>query len=311
MTITNPFSKRQKVLRKEVPDAYEYAQIPGPLRVQIVHILRDLFGHPVGYDMNGCREAFGKIEELLCREYGLFLLGDNPMDTEETPDVRVINFLLAEKDYQRVLDVVETAFRFLEAALPTSPEWQSRVPKDKFDRAKAELNARFREHGIGYQYESGQIVRVDSHFLHAEVVKPTLDLLTAPEYAEANAELLKAFEHYRRGDSRKCLNECLKAFESAMKAICTKRNWPFNPTDTASELIDVCLKNELIPQLLHSHIGGVRATLKSGVPTIRYRLSGHRPGEQVVDVPLHYASYMLHLTATAIQFLAESEKALE
>jgi len=309
MTIINPFSKRQKVLRKEVPVVYEYAQIPGPLRVQIVHILRDLFGHPVGYDMNGCGEAFGKIEELLCREYGLFLLGANPMDTE-TPDVRVINFLLEDKDYERVLDVVETAFRFLEAALASSSEWQSRVPQDKFDRAKAELNARFREHGIGYQYESGEIIRVDSQLIHAGVVTPALALLTAPEYAEANAEFRKAFEHYRKGDTKKCLNECLKAFESTMKAICAKRNWPLKPTDAANELIDVCLKNDLIPPLIHSHIKGVRASLQSGLPTIRYRLSGHPPAGQAVDVPPHYASYMLHLTATTIQFLVESEKAL-
>ena len=51
MAIIDLFSKRQKVLRKEVPDVYEYAQIPQPLRVQIVHILRDLFGHHKDYDL--------------------------------------------------------------------------------------------------------------------------------------------------------------------------------------------------------------------------------------------------------------------
>jgi hypothetical protein len=85
-------------------------------------------------------------------------------------------------------------------------------------------------------------------------------------------------EHYRKGDTKECLNECLKAFESTMKVICAKRKWPFKPTDAAKELIDVCLKHDLIPPLIQSHIGGVRAALESGIPTIRNRLSGHGQG---------------------------------
>lgn len=310
MAIVDLFSKRQKALRKEVPDVYEYDQIPSPLRVQIVHILRDLFGHRESYDSNGCVAAFGEIEELLCREYGLFRFPSDEDAYDERADKRVISFVVAEQNPERVLDVVEVSFRLLTRLRRTSFEWQRRVSQEGFDRAVSELNARFREHGIGYQYESGEIIRVDSQLIHAEVVKPVLNLLTATEYAGANAEFLKAFEHYRKGDTKECLNECLKAFESTMKAICTKRKWAFNSNDTASALIDVCMKNGLIPALIQSHIGGVRAALESGIPTIRNRLSGHGQGVRVVDVPPHYASYMLHLTATTIQYLVESEKAL-
>jgi AbiJ N-terminal domain 4 len=300
--------KRQKVLRKEVPDVYEYAQIPRPLRVQIAHILRDLFGHRESYDSNGCIEAFQAINDLLCREYGVFGLSQNVLSSI---DAQVIDFLLSVPDHEKVLDLVEISFRFLAFMLGTNHAWQHRVSQETFDEAMAELNARFREHGIGYQYESGEIIRVDSQLIHAEVVKPALALLTAPEYKGANAEFLKAFEHYRKGDTKECLNECLKAFESTMKAICTKRKWAFNPTGAAKDLIEVCLKNELISPFIQSHIGAVRATLETGIPAPRNRLSAHGQGVQVVDVPPHYASYMLHLTATTIQFLVEAEKALK
>jgi len=307
MAIIDLFSKRQKVLRKDVPDVYTYDQIPQSLRVQIAHILRDLFGSPTHYDSNGCIAAFTQIERLLCREYGLFQFPSLPNNFNESADDRVIQFLLEEPNHEQVLDVVEVSFRFL-AYLRTRFEWQGRVSDEAFADAKEELNARFREHGIGYQYESGEMIRVDSQLIHAEVIKPALALLTAPEYAGANAEFLKAFEHYRKGDTKECLNECLKAFESTMKAICTKRRWAFKQTDAAKELIDVCLKKDLIPPLIQSHIGGVRAALESGIPTIRNRLSGHGQGPTVIGVPPHYASYMLHLTATTIQFLVESEK---
>ncbi len=38
------FSKRQKRLRGEVPDVYQYETIPQELRVQVVHIWRDVLG---------------------------------------------------------------------------------------------------------------------------------------------------------------------------------------------------------------------------------------------------------------------------
>jgi len=309
MSIADLFSKRQQKIRPEAPGVHEYAPIPAPLRVQIAHILRDLFGHKVTYDLNGCLEAFGEIEQALCREYGLCILPTTPTDLTTTPDVRVIDFLLREEDQDKVLDVVEASFRLL-TRLRSSSEWQSRISQEKLDRAVSELNARFREYGIGYQYENGEIVRVESQFIHAEVVKPALKLLSAQEYAEANADFLKALEHYRKGETEECLNECLKTFESTLKAICTKRKWAFKSKDTARELVEICLKNGLTPPLIHSHIRGVRATLARGIPTIRNR----RPGQgqvQLMDVPLHYAGYMLHLTAATIQFFVESEKAFK
>jgi len=307
MTIADLFSKRQKKVRPEASDFREHAQIPGPLRIQIAHILRELFGHEVTYDLNGCIEAFGEIEQSLCREYGLCILPTKAADFATTPDVRVIDFLLHEEDQEKVLDVVEISFR-MATRLRSTPEWQSRIPQQKFDRVVTELNTRFREYGIGYQYENGEFVRVDSQFIHGEIVKPALALLSGEEYAEANAEFLNALEHYRKGEMKECLDECLRAFESTMKVICTKRKWAFKSKDTAKDLIDVCLPNGLTPPLIQSHLRGVRATLAHGIPRMR-DISGHGKEVQLTDVPPHYASYMLHLTAATVVFFIESEKA--
>jgi hypothetical protein len=46
------------------------------------------------------------------------------------------------------------------------------------------------------------------------------------------------------------------------------------------------------------------------VPTGRNKLSGHGQGSTPKDVPDHLAAYMLHMTASAIVFLAEAEAAL-
>lgn len=70
------FSKRQRVSRGEVTDVYTYDQIPQPLRVQIVHIWRDVLGDENDYSMRqfGTQEAYTAIVTVLRREYGFFVL---------------------------------------------------------------------------------------------------------------------------------------------------------------------------------------------------------------------------------------------
>ena len=124
------------------------------------------------------------------------------------------------------------------------------------------------------------------------------------------SEFLKAHEHYRKGEVKDCLADSLSALESTLKTICHKRRWPFHPKDTSKPLLDICFKNGLIPAFLQSHYSALQSTIESGVPTLRNKLGGHGQGPQVVDVPAHYAAYALHMTASAIQFLIEAEKAL-
>ena len=67
---------------------------------------------------------------------------------------------------------------------------KSRNASEIADQSINELNARFLENGVGYQYEAGEIIRVDSQFVHSEVVKPTFKLLAQPGYAGAQPGLL-------------------------------------------------------------------------------------------------------------------------
>lgn len=177
-------------------------------------------------------------------------------------------------------------------------------------RSIDELNYRFREHGVGYQYESGKIIRVDSQLIHSEVVQPAMSMLSDPMYEGANAEFLSAHEHYRKRRYKECLNDCLKAFESCLKAICEKRGWNYKPTDNAKRLIDIAFVQGLIPNFMQSHFSALRNTLESGVPTVRNRMSGHGQGSQEVPVPESIAGYALHLTASNILLLARANDEL-
>lgn len=303
MGIFDLYSKRRKRERGEIQDVYQYTDIPSTLRVQIVHIWNSAFGEP--YPGSKVAELFQELHNALCREYGLF----NLTERRDGAFQSVANFMLQSSDTEQVLDVVEMTFLLIDTIVRmSSHEFHG---TERPDEAIAELNARFREHGVGFQYESGKLVRVDSQIIHTEVVRPALRLLFSNDFNGANQEFLSAHEHYRNRKYKECMNDCLKAFESTMKSICAKRGWPHKQTDTAKTLLDVVFKHCLIPSFMQSHFTGLRSTLEAGVPTIRNKLSGHGQGNNEVAVPEFLAAYALHLTATNILLLVQADKDLK
>ncbi len=310
MAIFDLFSKRQKKLRGDVPDVYVYDNLPQPLRVQIVFIWTDTLGKGEQYWTGQVKEAYEFIVNTLCREYGLFKLpgakdyGDREFITE------LANFFLQVDDVEKALDAVELSFRVINRFTRSWDYLHRHDGKERADQAISELNNRFKEHGVGFQFVEGEIVRVDSELLHVEAVKPALRLLNEKNYQGAQQEFLSAYEHYRHGKNKEALNDCLKAFESTMKAICDKRNWPYQPNATSKALIQICFDNGLVPSFWQQQFSSLRSMLESSIPTGRNKLSGHGQGTNPTMVPNHLVSYMLHMTASTLVFLTTAEKSL-
>lgn len=304
MAIFDMFSKHQKKIRGEFPDVYSYDEVPSPLRVQIIYIVRDAFEH-VPYDVKG--PYYESIERVLCREYGMLRLPvENSIPGIHAGGYNVaridhegalFEYLLRQEEIEKIIDVIELFFRFMHKY--TTPAAEHSAIQD--------LNSRFKEHGVGYYFANGEIIRIDSQYLHSKAVKPALGLLDRKRYAGAQAEFMQAHKHYRNGNGKEAINECLKAFESVMKSICNEREWRYDEKAGASKLIGICFDNGLVPAYWRSHFDALRSTLESGAPTARNRLSGHGQGETPTAVPAHIVGYVLHMTAAAIVFLAEAE----
>jgi hypothetical protein len=177
------------------------------------------------------------------------------------------------------------------------------------DDAIEELNVRFLEHSLGYQYVDGIVVRLDSQFAHSEIVKPALSLLNDAGFDGPADEFMHAFDHHRKGgNSKEAIAEALKAFESTMKSICATRNWTHPPNATAKPLMDILFQNGLVPSEMESHFAGLRSAMESGLPTLANRTSRHGQGATPIEIPPHYAAYALHLVASNIVFLIECHK---
>ena len=302
MGVFDLFSKRQRRARGELPDIYVYNKLAHELRVQIVHIVQDAFGED-NYGARSAADAYEFIKQTLCREYGRFELVERPKSDQQS----VFNFFLQEDSVERALDVVELCFKMIENVIAQNRTYKyNTVCKIEPAAAIAELNERLKEHGVGFQFESNELIRIDSEFIHAEAVKPTLTVLRGSGFKGANEEFLLAHEHYRHGRHKECLVDCLKAFESTMKAICKLRGWPTQPSDTAKSLIATCFTNGLLPAYLESQFASLRSLLESGVPTVRNKNGGHGQGAEPIAVPAYMARYSLNMTATSILFLVEA-----
>ncbi len=73
MSITNLFSKRQQQARGEMPDVFQYDDIPRALRVQLVHILVEVMGSNYQFvERPLVKSAYEFVFKTLCKEYGDF-----------------------------------------------------------------------------------------------------------------------------------------------------------------------------------------------------------------------------------------------
>jgi len=307
VAIIDIFSKRKKrEANAGKPDVYQYDDLPEPFRVQVVHIWRSALG-PYGTDEFGrafpSNKFWGTIRDLLCRELGVFCL---VQEAAGAADECIKHLLTASTD--GALDIIQLSFQVLNRV--ARDDYGSRqYRKETADGAIEELNFRFKEHGIGYQFVGNQLIRVDSQYIHAETVKPALELLSEAGFEGACEEFIKAHDHYRHGRAKEAVAEALKAFESTMKSICKARSWPSQPSDTAKPLTDILFKNGLIPPDLQPHFGTFRAAMEQGLPTLSNRTSRHGQGPEPKSIPPYFAAYALHLAACNIVFLVEAHKA--
>lgn len=143
-----------------------------------------------------------------------------------------------------------------------------------------------------------KVIMKESEVLHAQAIQPTLEFLQKPAFKLANGEFLEALEDYRKGDFGDCLTKCGSSFESVLKIICERKNWPYRQTDTASSLIKTFLEN--------AQIEGYLEPVLMIVATLRNRLSkSHGAGQVPKNVPRHLAHYAINVTASSILLIVD------
>ena len=297
------FSKRNGNGQKS--DVLSYDSLPQQLKVQTIYIWNEVIIKLPAFIIHrgrGANQIYSDIQQAICKEQGVFKLTNNT----NIPEEDVCNYFLRENDLGKCLDVIELVFNYMSQAAMTDGYYDC---MNHLFKAVDEINLRFKEHSIGYEFVEGKFIRIDSSFLHSETVSPAMVLLSDKYLTGANQEFFKAHDHFRHGRFPEAINECLKAFESTMKSICHKQRWHYNQTDTAKKLLAICEENGLFPAYMQSSLSGLRSVLET-VATVRNKLSGHGQGVHQIQVTEETAAFMIHSTAANILYLASLEKRL-
>jgi HEPN domain-containing protein len=296
------FSQREEEAKGQEHDVYQYETAPKKLRVQIQQILGDAIGcyyTPGIYSMStpdNNNAGWDMVKKILCREFGLHELAPAEDNREQ-----VLTYL-GQANIREFLDSLEVCCRYIDKVVGQLDEHylETRSITQKPKDALEEINHRLRQSSLGFQYESGNLLRVDSQFLHEEVVKPAIQLLAHPAFEGAQAEFLTAHRLYRDGDFPQAIVEAGKAFESVLKAACSLKGWEFAKSDRAPELLKIIRQQGLWPEYFDKSIDQLLATLNSALPQLRNNAGAHGQGAIVTATPRAYVEYALNLSAAKI-----------
>jgi hypothetical protein len=149
---------------------YQYWNIPDNVINQIIIILREAIGD--------WEYIWEYIINTLAREYGepsiLFFHHNDSLNSRGS----CLIFLKNQVQIDRRLDLIELSFRLIDGEIRQRRIINSFDIVLAPDEAIYELNYRLREGGVGYQYENGVMIRMDSQFIHAEITKKKITVST-------------------------------------------------------------------------------------------------------------------------------------
>ncbi|MCI0331314.1 MAG: abortive infection family protein [candidate division Zixibacteria bacterium] len=304
------YSKRETD-KKTAP--FEYDNVPVEFRNKIFLFISDLTD-PKAEDLAG------RILRKLQKEYGEFLSNE-----KNGPMMPKLKEFLSTWPRQRVFDIIELSISELNAHIEKCvpkktqdltpeqyltnlrlPELKARA-QNNLNKFEESVNQIFIEHNLGYKIHNHRIIRVDSEYLQNEAIEKTLDLIDKPGFEGPHHEFKDSIREYNKGNFSGAIQKAHNAFESAMKAICDKIPYTYDPKARSKQLIEVLFKNSFFASELRNSFNAIQQILESGLPTIRNNQPsvGHGMGAQIKEVERSYAQFALNLAGSYIRFLIE------
>jgi AbiJ N-terminal domain 4 len=303
--------KRQQSRNGE-PEIYTYDQAPEHMRHQICAALSEGIGIYYGDHRGGRRvpplnanPTWEQIDRISRKELPSYL--DYVQQTDLSS--RFLNYVRRVEFMDDFLSAVEIGCVALRNIHDECDEPETRGAQQKAVDAIEEINGRFEQHSVGYQFENGQIIRVDSKLTHAEIIKPALVLLTESAFSKANEDFMTAHRHYRAKEFKDCVTASNRAFESMLKAICDTEKWEYGNGDRAAELVKKVSSKGLFTHNFDRSFTAYVAMLKTGLPAVRNEAGAHGEGLEAAAVTAGIARFAINLTATNLLFLGDSYSA--
>src|SRR2546428_1328130 len=192
------FSRRKRLEKLAADEAQGKVvwtrEFEEPARVRILHGLRDC-------SQDYMTGALQRAHQSVLRDLGKFRLAQG-----RTPEDDLVNYM-TECPADMFVTCTEALYDALvEEARPEmtsygygtiGTRWMAKPTE-----FEATVNTVLREHRIGYEMMDGRFIEIDSQAMHAEVVKPTLRLLSSrKEYRPIEDAFADALEQIAKGNA--------------------------------------------------------------------------------------------------------------
>ncbi len=291
------------------PEVYIYDELPEGFRNQVYYIMQDIVDLYNEYNYSHyITNLWNELHNMFAREKGLKRLGTYYKEMSKQYGKHNIGEYLDRASTIDILDLIDYVFNYFDKKVRN----EKMIYDDTYtfqldtnvDAAIKELNFRFKQHNLGYEFINGEIIRIDNTITHSNIIKPALKLIYDEDFSGAEEEIKRAFEYRRESDNKNAILEAGKAFESTMKTICDKKGYKYDKTkDNAQKLIHILEANNFYPTYMTSHLTNLRTTLETGLPVVRNKNAGHGQGNSILNVSDEFAEYALNLAATNIVLL--------
>ena len=291
----NLYSQRKGREEGKEKDFYSYDEIPEETRRKVFYTLdRNHVYHrdPV---YGTLRDDFNALRIRIIHNYGIIDIND------ERDNRQSIYKYLMKCSPKELFDCIEI---FLHIKAGCSE-------RDKLKETIKDINDIFSMDKIGYEIVETHfedlkyiIIRIDSKYLHNEVIKKTLTLLYDNSFKAALNEFENALEKYTKKEYPEAITYANSAFESVMKMIVDKDNLD------AGQLIAELKKLEIRgTKFLPSHYENFGIEIKkllNCLPITRNEKGiPHGKGSKIESVDKSFAEFALHLSGSFIVFLIE------
>ncbi len=256
-----------------------------PLRVAIKRTLDNL--SEFGGDYNDPDNiTFYRTEDTLKTFYGeeKLLAFDKSGDGKLVPSD--IEGLIARGYPSRVLDLIEA--------------WCDNSEDEKVTKCERELNSLFEIHNSPWRIVNKSIIRVDSEYLHSEVIARTQTLLKENAATGALEEFSEAVSCLTGGETKDAIINAHKSVESVMKTCLDIKEHK-----TYGELLRLVVDSGLVPEYYEEFLTHFEKLALAASKERNQPARGHGQGSDPTIVPKPLAEFALHLAGAVNLFMIQ------
>ncbi len=290
------YSRRHKKENNLFPDVFTYDPMPEKLKITLYKVFNNAIEQCAkleSYPNNHVNHFYEFIHDAICEEHSFHYLENDYASYQS----RVLAFFNSNNDILINLDILNLVLKIIH-------ETSKKYNGAKLIEYIHIINQRMLEHGFGYQYEDGLLIRIDTKHTHAEIIKPALSLLRDKRFQNADEEFRQAFDAYKAGNHEEAIRVANNSFETTMKIICALHKYGLPAKHTATALIEHLRVNDFVPGFQTEVFKGLAKCMES-VSTVRNNVAGHGQGHEKRVIEESMVSYVLNMTASTIKMLVE------